>query len=367
MARGSHVVFSGVPTPNRSTRPDVKTLHTLIHRLLPLLAAAILAACGDATSPGDRGVEVRLNAVVYADSQFVAVGAEQEVENGGVVFGTDRALVVRSVDGREWERAPLSAAGTLAAVAHGNGAFVAVGATMDVPSASQPVMLRSEDGSAWRPVEEAPRLSWRAIAFGAGRFVAVGVDPETLLSVIAASDDGAEWEAVTETDLRVTGITFAGGRFLLWGEGGGLGTSGDGREWGWIPIEPLNDVAGVAYVNGRFVGRGKFDCCFGEMPDSVRYFDLASEDGERWEATPTETRDWWHTWLYGGRNYLAVAHAGMAASADLEAWTPTRTLEASGLWRLGGAYGAGTFVAVGRHQIDHSTDGRKWSTVPVPE
>jgi hypothetical protein len=351
--------------------PNRATSSIRVALLLCAAALPILAACGDRDivrpGPGADGF-IELSAVTHAGGRFVAVGGTQAVEDGYLVVGSDRAAIAISDDGESWRRAPLpELEGALFEVAHGNGAFVAVGGRAGGPTGPRSLMLRSEDGESWAEVEGAPGLSWRSIVFGNGRFLAAGIDPATLWYDLAASIDGIDWEVIATTNLFSTRLAFGDGRFLLYGEAGGVGVSEDGENWEWIALPPLNLVTSIAHLDGRWVSSGVFDCCFGEVPAAIEYYASISADGRQWETTRRPAGPTFHVMAFGNGAYLGLAVGEVLRSTDLASWSRTFDAEEGMRWRTGATFAQGKFVVVGRHEITTSADGQSWRATAIPE
>ncbi len=246
-------------------------------RVAGLLAAGLSAGCG-LLDPNRDGVHQEFTAVTYAQGRYVAVGVAFRAMDNAVVPGSDTAVIFISDDGRNWRDVSLRVPATLMAVTFGGDRFVAVGFYRhpnDIGwQESDPVVLTSLDGETWTEAPDPPDLRWRSVAFGNGRFVATGFNPITLLDEILVSDDGVTWDDVSVTNIPSTAITFGNGVFVLWGESNRIEVSTDGENWEVVTAESVGQVRDIAYLNGRFVGTGDFDCCFGEVAGTRTVYTL---------------------------------------------------------------------------------------------
>lgn len=261
--------------------------------------ALLLTALGTGCDPGPTDpsppppgtVVPALGAIAFGDGVFVGVGRTFVVgEGGSIVHASDSVLVVRSTDGATWTAVGPSLRGVLTDVTYGAGRWVAVGGAMDDPT-DESVVLASDDGVAWERVEVQGGRRWRSVAYGNGGFVVTAFDPATATSVVTVSDDGLTWTATAETGLFDAEVSFGGGRFVLWGESGGVGLSTDGVDWEVRGVPFVNRITALVHAGGGWVGSGVFDCCFGEMPEAVEYYDLGSGDGDSWQSEERELRE----------------------------------------------------------------------------
>lgn len=236
-----------------------------------------------------------LEGIAFGDGAFMGVGRTVRVsehvegERGAVIHGSDTVLVVRSTDGAAWTPVGPIRSGSLRDVAYGDGRWVAVGRA-GANSDGEPLVLTSEDGVAWEKVDVAPGPSWNSVAHGNGTFVAVGDDPARSAMVVVVSADGLTWTETALASFRDARLSFGGARFVLWGEAGGVGVSGDGVEWEVRGVPPLNRVTALVHTGERWIGWGLYDCCFGEVPELVEYYLVTSPDGDQWQSGMHDVR-----------------------------------------------------------------------------
>ncbi len=324
------------------------------------------AGCGDGVGPppGETSGTVRsLTAVRHTPAGFVAVGSEFAFDSNGVVFDSDRPLIIRSVDGREWSRATVPGEGGLLGLAHGDGRYVAVGGRR-LPD--RPLVLVSDDAVTWRSPARTPDVVLQSISFGVGRFAALSVDPGPLAPTIWTSADGETWNVAAGLAFPGFEIGRAGDRFLVWGESNAVASSADAVSWDLSTIPGVNRVVDLGLVGGELVGNAVLDCCFGEVPEAVAYFDLSAADPRSWTAVQrTGPRVLFFGRAISAGTHVAVAGGGTAwrASGAFGPWT--RTLETEQAL-ADVAFGGDSFVAVGHGVLFASGDGGRWTRIQIP-
>jgi len=167
-------------------------------------------------------------------------------DNEGGMFGlvwdgarftavTSNGYVWRSSDGATWTRgariAPVTTALSLAGLDYAAGRFVATGLTQ-VGTITRGAIFTSTDGVNWvLSFNGAFSNAYRTAAFGNGRWVATG----TAGRVAYSSNGGATWSEINPTGGTVdsfSGITYAGGQFVM--AGTRVGTSTDGVTWSFL-------------------------------------------------------------------------------------------------------------------------------------
>jgi PKD repeat protein len=296
--------------------------------------------------------------VAASDELFVAVGVINEIFAGG-------AMILRSLDGRNWGGAVGSVSGPgdwpweWYSAAWDGDRFVVVG--------DQGAMAISEDGSSWyllggdlggglhgvasdgvtivavgssglivtsdgqdlSVADSGQSMDLHDVAYGGGAFVAVGDD-----GIVLTSLEGEIWaERSSGTDADLHGIRFIGDRFLAVGTGGVVLESPDGDTWSLAGsagtgellavLEGADDLVvvgrdGVVLRNAcsatseppeaRFVWRPTLP----EDGTPVRFTDLSTGDPDRW------------SWDFGdgfGAEGRAVTHT----FAEPGAWPVTLT------------------------------------------
>ena len=337
----------------RATRPWLTVL------------AVLAAACGDSTRPENVRRFIELTAVTASPDRFIAVGATFWATDV-IVPGSDTTLIASSTDGSSWETAATAEAGTLLGVAHGNGRFVAVGSRFDHDgdqASFRPVTYVSDDGESWNAVPDSIFRSWRSVSWGDGRFVAAAFDPSTLTSVIATSPDGVTWTNRAVADVASPRTTFGGGTFVLSGEAGAVAISTDAIDWAVVPVDSVQWITGMVFLDGRFLASGVSDCCFGEVPGGTAYFDLSSTNGTSWTVRRrTDPEGLFTGYAFGAGRYVALGGRQVFTSSDGTAWQEAADFAEH---HNGIAYGNGRFVVVGRTVLT-SQDGEAWTAAEFP-
>ncbi len=185
--------------PNRESWPWLWAVIALWLGAAPLLAQTDPLNQWTQRNPLPMGDEA---AIAYGDGQFVAVGS----------------AILTSPDGVTWTERNSGTTDDLFAVAYGNGQFVAVGGSGLGGSGT---ILTSPDGVAWTSHNPGTR-GLNAVGYGGGQFVAVGG-----LGTILTSPDGAAWVGrwTGATD-QFTGVTYGNSQFVVVGAGGTILQSG---------------------------------------------------------------------------------------------------------------------------------------------
>lgn len=326
----------------------------------------VIAACGDSPTATLRtdGRILDLASVTYAEGRYVAVGTTFWASDGAIVPGSDTVAMAVSSDGRTWTYGAAPVAGRLLSVTHGHDQFVAVG-NERVPFAPAgpesivPVILTSPDGVTWSAAPVVPDLAFHSVAFGAGRFIAAGLNVESLFYEVAVSDDGDTWTAVVQTNILGATVGFGRDRFLLWGEAEAIGLSPDGEDWTVVGVDSVGIVRHVAFLGDRYVGMGDFDCCFGEVPGTQRFYDLMSNDAVDWTVRTQALGKVFFALAFGSERFVALTGREIVASEDAHTWS---VVHESTSFLGAVAFGTPGFVSVGR-AIRFSPDGLSWSRV----
>jgi hypothetical protein len=236
----------------------------------------------------------------------------------------------------------------------GANALVAVGGIPAVVATS------TDNGVSWvhRPTSALSYLS--GVAYGNGTWVAVGYTSSAASSVVQTSTDGLTWTAQTgPSSTRLTSVVFGKGVFVAVGfavaGAGAIFTSTDGVSWTSRTSPTTSDLVGVGFVNDTFIAFGSY----GKV--------VTSSDGATWAAGTGVYADTFEHYsvVYHAGTYIAVGQSGdLMKSFDGSTWSYVPRL-APYAELHGVAYGASTFVAVGRINSGYlytSTDAATWST-----
>lgn len=247
-----------------------------------------------------------------------------------------------SDDGAAWSKTPNAFGGQLGGpVTWGNGIFVAV------DSDSAGALWVSSDGAAWRKIfVPNARVQFTRVTYAGGYLFALGKEGEFATSVDGAnwtmrnvgsnvylsdvaygngryvmaatstthtSTDLSTWQsfAVADDDVRVTMLTFGGGKFVATGGAnrGRIVTSTDGASWTVRYTYSSNGVYDVAFNGSRF---------------AVSAIDhlIVSRDGVDWRALPLTGTS---VITSGAGAFLAVGHFATWQSAPDELLGPIIT------------------------------------------
>lgn len=186
--------------------------------------------------------------LVWAQNQFVAVG--------------ERATLLTSPDGTNWTQVPLNTPADLEHVAYGNGRFVVVGGYFDLNGAVATV-LTSPDGRTWTDQRSVSLFGVRirGVTFADGRFVLVGNDG---LTGVSTNGIYWQWQFVGWENFR--SATYAGGYFIAVGNEGLVASSRDGDDWtlhrcpAWMnlrDVTAVGDDVAVVGSNGTILRSGE--------------------------------------------------------------------------------------------------------------
>jgi hypothetical protein len=256
-------------------------------------------------------------AVAYGNGVFVAIA------RGGTSAAT-------STDGFSWSAQTLPSSSSWISIAFGAGVFVAIAGDGDNVTATSP------DGITWTPYSLPSVSYWRAVAFGNGVFVALAE-----ATIAATSPDGVTWTARTMSSSHVwSSVVFGGGLFVAVSTGSSAvaATSPDGVSWTDRALPVAASWASVAYGSGVFVAI--------DGSGATTNIAASSPNGITWTARTLPSSVVWSGVVFGGGVFVAVSYVGVtsANSPDGITWT-SRTLPSSSFWSCV-SYGAGVFVAL---------------------
>lgn len=293
-----------------------------------LVGLVATSACDEEPARGPMS-----SAVTYGNGRFVAVRWQWGTPDtpGWIAIET-------SVDGDVWRE-------VAGLVAHGNGQaeivwtgtrFVAL--ISDFASTAYDSALVSDDGELWTPIA-APQEP-RSIASSADRTLVV-----TTRGV--AELEGTTWSAPIGEGpmLWSPQIEYLGGRFFVFGDGGVISETVDGRAW--ISADTrLSSIGSIADLDGSVVAFGTYDCCFGEVPDALQHFRL-SLVADAWEILEIESPGRLNAVLDVGPRAVALHWDALSTSDDGGAtWVRAREVDFWGRGQLA-TDGNGTVVATG--------------------
>ena len=285
------------------------------------------SACSDEPARGPMS-----SAVTYGNGRFVAVRWQW-----GTPSTPGWIAIETSVDGDVWRE-------VAGLVAHGNGEadlvwtgtrFVAL--ITDYASTTYSALV-SDDGELWTPIA-APQEP-RALASSADQTFAV-----TSRGLVEL--EGTSWSAPIGgfPKLWSPRIEYLGDRFFVFGDGGAISETFDGRTWASADTQ-LSSIGSIADLDGSVVAFGTYDCCFGEVSDALQHFRL-SLVADAWEIREIESPGELNAVLDVGPRAVALHWDALSTSADGGAtWVLAREVDFLGRGQLA-TDGNGTVVVTG--------------------
>jgi hypothetical protein len=292
-----------------------------------------------------------LHEVAFGNGRFVAVGD----------FGT----LLISTNGIEWSSTNLNNL-NLIGVSFGNGTFVAL--TREGP------VYRSTDGLTWAQAHLPPFA--RGVKFVNDRFVIYG-------SRVLSSANGVTWIDHGTSPREGVGLAAGNGRYLMPASStyGGILVSTNLSDWAVSSLGGYYLFYGVAYGNGVFVfsgGAGAF-----LTQDGTNFWDESevdqfgqvgflnglfyalgneiqrSPDGTNWSQVSAGYLPPLTSGAYGNGTYVAVGNGGtIAFSPNGQNWT--RLFEQGNQAVRDLVYGNGRYVMITQDRIWTSFDGEAW-------
>jgi hypothetical protein len=222
--------------------------------------------------------------VVHEAGQYLVFGTQEHTTRPSEGF------ILSSTDASHWKLVHRGEGEYFTSVTRSDTAWYALGDVFDQSSrTSQPLFLRSEDGERWTVVTPPNSWSFQSVFWTGELLLATGSEGDRTLFL--QSEDGQAW--TERSNSPVYDLTRLRGTKLVVGtDGNQLFRSADGGrtfEKRALPtsVEPLGNVAGVWSTASGFEGTTSFDCCFGELPGNIRYYELRSSDGDEWSVEAT--------------------------------------------------------------------------------
>lgn len=215
-------------------------------------------------------------------------------------------------------------------------------------------ILTSDDGSTWTARRQLGSYAYYGVAFGVDRFVAVGTTREGshLGQLISTSRDGVTWESAAWRERPgLTEVAYGAGAFVAVGNQGAIVRSTDGTSWQTMASTTGEHLLGVTFGGGRFVVLGK------------NGLTLTSSDGVHWAADRSADVGAYYRVAHGVGLDVAVgtttSEPGQAMVRISDGREPReQALKLAPLDAV--AFGGGRWLAVGRHELATSSDGRTW-------
>jgi hypothetical protein len=297
------------------------------------------------------------NSQTVSDLSGIAYGAFVLTSPSGfLLVAVGNHVITISPDGTNWTAFPSSA--YLADVAYASTQFVGV---TRQSSPDDPNVLLSQNGTNWTTRRFTTNAfgdpAWFAsVAYGAGTIVAVA----DISNGIWTSRDGAAWTHRSAENEDYLGVAFGNGRFVAIGQEGAPNVSTSagiitGSPWQSFPVDPNGGYfsdenyhvgKGIAFGDGRFVVfRGGRTNIFTSM------------NGSNWVIRPFPAAGMM-AGAYGNGTFVAVGPSGVFQS---DSFAPNLTIEhLSTNQPLGVSFLAET----GRsYRIEVSTNLLQWTEV----
>jgi hypothetical protein len=185
----------------------------------------------------ESGTNANLNAVVYGDGLFVAVG--------------DSGTVVTSEDGVTWEKQETGIAAQLVDIAYGNKMYVAV--------SKEGESIVSNNGKSWELGGYATTKWIESIAYGNDNFISVGAGTQGGAMI---STNGIVWKDIEiDSIFGKAGIAYGMNTFITTGTDETINVSINGTDWESRDV--ILDMDGTYYrfeavffVNNHFIVTG---------------------------------------------------------------------------------------------------------------
>ena len=362
------------------------------------------------------GTDYILYEVIWANHQFVAVGAKPEgfmfvfgviltsadgfhwVEQhrisyspvGAVAWDGDRfvatagATLLLSTDGKIWAEKSLGEEiSGLRDLLWDGSRFVAIGTTSDETLSA----FTSEDALSWQGQPLNCDCHQLAIAWGNGRYVVVGGTPGGD-GTILTSNDASAWEVqFLEETGRFQDVIFGDGGFLAVGEDGLVASSSDGLVWSFQNPPTDIDLKGVTKTGAGFLAVGDGGLMMTsldgtswqelsedtlDLPHFYEILEIASrdgvvigvgtnslivrsEDGGAWEKRPRWIVGYYNSVRWIGSEFWAVGDYGIARSPEGLEWELMLYDTSVGLFDV--AWNGSVYVAVGWNPAPGAGDG----------
>ncbi len=304
---------------------------------------------------------IQINSLSFAEGRWVGVGSKSILKDNSLVLDADTAVVATSVDGNNWTVTLLESPMILFDITYGKDLWVAVGQNL-FAEVKQGVVLNSVDGENWSTIGQAPNVGWISIAFQNQRFVGLGTDHEEVLrKTILISEDGENFDAVLQTDFDTPTIDAGLGQFILWGGDNSVASSVNGEEWELFSLAPVTSIDRLRFIAEEINAFGRSDCCFGEAPDLIDFYKIASPEGTFWELELLDDSEYRLPLAFGNDTYISLDDGKILSSRDRNNWIK----QTEDLGILDVEFLGGLFVAFGINIIASSQDGIHWNFQPL--
>ena len=240
-------------------------------------------------------INVRLRAVTYDGSKFVAAGYDYDFS-----VSSWKGVIYTSPDGSAWTRRHYDGE-ELRDIAYGGGAFIAAGDGGQI--------WRSTDGVTWNQIASGTTVDLDGVSYGAGGFVIVGADSGGGPAIVLTSTNGLSWYdessgAGTASWQGFYDVEYVNDRFLASGWYSKIRHSTDGGSNFSTTLTETHQVPAFAYGNGVYLAAGI------NKDDADADINLISTDGQNWTALTTADQDRRNAALFFNNTFITVGNDG---------------------------------------------------------
>jgi len=232
--------------------------------------------------------------------------------------------ILWSDDGVDWQSVQVAPEIHLTSSAYGGGVYLVVGISAGPLLSDVGWILSSSNLTEWRPVyQQATNKVPRRIVYGNGRFVASAPSQRLVL----VSSNGLDWTEVSTDPVAITDMVFANGQFIAL-----EGRSTNGIDWIFNSAQnrdfvSANFLADIAFGDGVFVA---LDSSGIGDPSGGGLFGARSGGGSIWVSTNGVgwTKRWFSPFTiwdiaFGNGTFVAVGeHNMIVQSANLDGLVP---------------------------------------------
>lgn len=192
-----------------------------------------------------------LSGIVWAGSQFVAVGTPNENSDYTSPLH-DAGIILISPDGITWTIYNADSTDGLNSVAYSGTQFVAGG--------NNGAIITSPDGIRWTQRNVADTNAVYGLAWSGSQFVAVGGpcrnNMSTVTGTIINSPDGITWTTrLTDPEHTLSGVVWSGTQFVAVGQDV-IRNSSEGVQWTTQLTDSALDLKAVAWSGSQYIAVG---------------------------------------------------------------------------------------------------------------
>lgn len=316
---------------------------TWLQGQLPFSAPSAIIAAGPRIVVIGGGVASSTDGITWESATPDIVGGKDITwHDGRYLLVGGSGLAATSTDGITWTQIPPITGNSLTTVAWHAGRFWAVGSPWGGP------VISTTDGSSWS--ETNARIGFDCSLLSLGQNLLAFSGPAEW----AHSQNGLTWKQSDLNGGNFRTAAWNGRTYALFGNGGRLFLSADGRHWFEQPRLPEYSVQSdaIAYQNG-FIAVGTAGI-------------LRSSDAFTWEKVdpPSDVSSNLLNLATSGTQWVAVGQQGaILSSSDTDNWI---SVDSGTAWTLQDVIWAGDrFIASGSGGVVLSSqDGVNWVSIP---